>query len=72
MVHSRGGKKAGQKPCGFKRFLKQLEVVEKRRQLRMGTTSATHAWDLGSMGPGEVPAGRKTSLDQEGICRSRF
>lgn len=37
----------------------------------MGTTNATHACELGSVGPGVMPAGRETSLCQEGFCMSR-
>lgn len=38
----------------------------------MGTTDATHACELGSVGPGEVPAGRETFVGREGFCRSRL
>lgn len=37
----------------------------------MGTTNATHACELGSVGPGVMPAGRETLLCQERFCMSR-
>lgn len=33
----------------------------------MGTTDATHACELGSLGPGKVPAGRETFLCRGGL-----
>lgn len=34
----------------------------------MGTTDATHACELGSLGPRKVPAGRETFLCRGGLC----
>lgn len=36
----------------------------------MGTTDATHACELGSLGPGKVPAGRETFLCRGGFARA--